>query len=613
MACNVTRFARHSAYAAIALAGIAAPAAAQDQPYDTTVFFGDSLTDAGFFRPLLPASVQPLIGQFTTNPGDVYSQILADFYGTNGDPNGNGQTGDNYAAGGARVNINTTGALGPIPSLQTQVNNYLAANGGAASPNSLYTVFGGANDLFAITNGGADPTTTIGGAVAGQVAIVGQLSNAGARYIFVPNIPDLGSTPAFRAQGAVAQGQGTALTVTYNNALYAGLNAAGLRYIPLNNFALINEILANPGLYGFTNTTGTACQPQITANSLTCSPASYVTPTADQDYVFADGVHPTTASHRILASYALSVLEGPRQIALMPYVASLAGRSRVDRIAIHANRPIADGMGLWAEGSYDGSSLEVGNGYKEKVKSLLAGFDWSKGGLRAGVFAGAGWGDTKFNTFGGGFSQDDVTLGGYAGWYGDNFWARGTLGYSWLKNDIDRDIQLGATVRRHSGSADGSNFFGALQGGYEFRNDSFSHGPVIGLVAQQIRVDGYAEDGSTLSTSLAFGSQKFNSLVGSIGYKAEMNLGSNVRPYIQLSYDKEFGDLADEVTAQLQSMPETTPYAVPGLSFDDDYVTLQLGMRAQFGALSANIGGNVTAMNDDGTNWGIRAGIGTKF
>lgn len=86
-----------------------------------------------------------------------------------------------------------------------------------------------------------------------------------------------------------------------------------------------------------------------------------------------------------------------------------------------------------------------------------------------------------------------------------------------------------------------------------------------------------------------------------------------MRPYIQLSYDKEFGNLADEVTAQLQSMPDTTPYAVPGLSFDDDYVTLQLGMRAQFGALSANVGGNVTAMNDDGTNWGIRAGIGTKF
>lgn len=613
MARQFTRFARHSAFAALAFASLAAPAAAQDDPYNTTIFFGDSLTDAGFFRPLLPASVRPVTGQFTTNPGDVYSQIIADFYGTNGDANGNGQTGDNYAAGGARVNINTTGALGPIPSLQTQVNNYLASTGGTADPNSLYTVFGGANDLFAITNAGADPATTIGGAVAGQVAIVGQLTAAGARYIFVPNIPDLGATPAFRAQGPIAQGQGTALTVTYNNALYSGLNAAGLRYIPLNNFALINEIIANPGLYGFTNTTGTACQPQITANSLTCNPTSYVTPTAPEDYVFADGVHPTTASHRILASYALSVLEGPRQVALIPYVSSIAGRSRVNRVALHADRPLADGLGLWAEGSYDGQSMDVGNGYEGKAKSLLAGFDWSSGGIRAGVFAGAGWSDTDFDTFGGGFSQDDVTLGGYAGWYGQNFWARGQLGYSWLKHDIDRDIELGATVRRHSGSTDGSNFFGAIQGGYDFRSDEFTHGPVLGLVAQRIRIDGYAEDGATLATSLAFDSQSFDSLVGSIGYRAEMNIGSNVRPYIQLTYDKEFGDLEDEVFAQLQSMPDTTPYAVPGLSFDDSSVNAQLGLRGQFGAFTAHVGGNMTALNGNGTSWGIRAGIGTRF
>ncbi|NLB58642.1 MAG: hypothetical protein GX805_09310, partial [Gammaproteobacteria bacterium] len=40
---------------AIALA--AGPALAEDQ-FSRTVFFGDSLTDAGFFRPLLPPEVQ---------------------------------------------------------------------------------------------------------------------------------------------------------------------------------------------------------------------------------------------------------------------------------------------------------------------------------------------------------------------------------------------------------------------------------------------------------------------------------------------------------------------------------------------------------------------------
>ncbi len=104
-----------------------------------------------------------------------------------------------------------------------------------------------------------------------------------------------------------------------------------------------------------------------------------------------------------------------------------------------------------------------------------------------------------------------------------------------------------------------------------------------------------------------------NSLVGSIGYRAEMNLSGNVRPYMQLTYDKEFGNLDDEAYAQLQSMPETTPYAVPGVTFDDSYVTGQLGLRGQFGNVSANLGGTFTALNRDGTVWGVQAGVGVKF
>ena len=70
--------------AAIVLA--AAPAFAQ-QTYSRTVFFGDSLTDAGYYRPLLPASVQAVTGQFTTNPDWVWAQYIADYYSTNGSAN----------------------------------------------------------------------------------------------------------------------------------------------------------------------------------------------------------------------------------------------------------------------------------------------------------------------------------------------------------------------------------------------------------------------------------------------------------------------------------------------------------------------------------------------
>src|SRR5690606_38296778 len=136
--------------AAVALA--AAPTFASDA-FSRTVFFGDSVTDAGYFRPLLvqqdPAAA--VLGRFTTNPGLVWAEWLALHYCADATPNGNGQSGDNYAAGGAMVATDRMGPpFGLPPSLATQVATHLSASGGHADPDALYTVWGGANDLFSV-------------------------------------------------------------------------------------------------------------------------------------------------------------------------------------------------------------------------------------------------------------------------------------------------------------------------------------------------------------------------------------------------------------------------------------------------------------------------------
>src|SRR3546814_6872207 len=97
------------------------------------------------------------------------------------------------------------------------MNNYLAANGGRADPNALYSVWGGANDVFAVVSDPAQAQAIIGGAVTAQVTIVGTLQAAGAQYVLVPNLPDIGLTPSFRAGGAAAMGPGTALAAAYND------------------------------------------------------------------------------------------------------------------------------------------------------------------------------------------------------------------------------------------------------------------------------------------------------------------------------------------------------------------------------------------------------------
>ncbi|KRA17894.1 MULTISPECIES: autotransporter domain-containing esterase [unclassified Lysobacter] len=596
---------------AAALALATAPAFAQT--YSQTVFFGDSLTDSGHFRPALIQAVGPngaQIGRFTTNPGLVWAEYLADYYGTNAVSDNQGGT--NYAVGGARTGTNTAGALGPIPSLTTQVTGYLAANGGRADSRALYTVWGGANDLFAVAGGGSP--TLIGAAVTSQIGLVGTLTNAGAKYILVPTIPDLGLTPQFRAGGAAQQAAGTQLSTTYNNALFGGLATAGYRVIPLDTFNLLREIVANPAPYGITNVTGTACNPQITASSVTCSPLNYVNPTAPDTYAFADGVHPSSRAHKILGDYAVSILEAPRQIALLPNSEAMVGRSRADRVANHlAGKPEGDGMRWWADARGDFQRYGKGDVYDGSGPSIAGGVDWTRGDWVFGGFAGFGKQSLDFGRNAGEFDQSDATLGGFAAWYGANAWVNGQLSWTKVDYDIDRRVVLGPTSRVHRGSTDGKNLTAAISAGWEFGDGALRHGPVIGFVAQRIDVDGFKESDPALATSLAYNDQSFDSLIGSAGWQVSYAINDHLKPYARLTYDREFEDADKEVFARLQSMPGTAPYAVPGHDFDQSYGTLLIGARTQLFGLDANLGSSVTVGQAGGNHATVFATIGAGF
>ena len=81
-----------------------------------------------------------------------------------------------------------------------------------------------------------------------------------------------------------------------------------MQVIQFNTSALLNEIIANPSLYGFVNATQRAC---TTPSSLQCTPSTLVAPNANMNYVFADGVHPTTGADLVLAQAIVSMITGP--------------------------------------------------------------------------------------------------------------------------------------------------------------------------------------------------------------------------------------------------------------------------------------------------------------
>jgi outer membrane lipase/esterase len=609
---------------AAALAVAAMPLYAQSQPtFTQTVFFGDSLTDGGFFRPLLPLGVQAVTGQFTTNPGQVWAQYLADYYGTNGASAWYGTgagtrpgTGTNWALGGARVGQTTVGPLGYTPSMVAQVTDYLSRNGGHADPGALYTVWGGANDLFAVQADPAHAQAIIGGAVASEVGIVGTLTTAGAKYILVPTIPDLGLTPSARAGGAGAMSQSTALSATYNSALFGALASSNMRVIPLDTFHFLQEIVNNPSTYGIVNVTGTACLPPG-SSSLTCNPTSLASPNAPYDYAFADGVHPTTGSHKLLSQFAVSVIEGPRQIAILPHSEATIGRARTELLATGlGNRPTSDGMRWWAsvlDTNQRSGRGGTANDFDGNAPSLNGGVQWAAGNLTYGAFGAYGKASMDWGQRRGNFKQTDTTLGGFVGWYGDGPWANAQLSYTWLNYDVRRDIVLGPAVRSHRGSASGSNLTGAGSAGWTFNQGKLSHGPVLSLVSQRIHVDGFAETDPSLSTSLAYNSQSFNSLVASVGWQASLALSEHITPYVKLTLDRELQKPAAEVFATAQSMPGTLPFAVPGVALDRDYGTAQFGVRTELFGLDVQTGASLTVNQSNGNNASVFVTMGSKF
>ncbi len=608
-----SRTVRTALAAALALAVL--PAAAHDQPFSSTVFFGDSLTDAGYFRPLLPPNVQAVTGQFTTNPGLVWSQWLAEHYGTQARPNGNGQTGDNHAAGGARNGVDVTGALGFTPSLATQAAGYLAANGGRADPDALYTVWGGANDLFAVTTDPGNAQAIIGAAVGAQVGIIGGLQAAGARYVLVPNIPDLGLTPSFRAQGPAAAAQGSALATGYNQALFSTLASNGLAVIPVDTFAFLREVVADPAQFGIANVTGTACMPQITAQSLTCNPTSLVSPDAPQTYLFADGVHPASGAHAALADLAIAAIEGPRQMAVLPHSAAATGRNRAQRVGAQvSNRGDAEGARWWADLRGDFQRYAHGDHYDGTGPALLVGMDWGRDGLAYGGFIGYGVQGNDWGSRRGNWDQSEASIGGYIGWSAESGgWINAQLSYTSLDFDIERQVPLGPALRTHGGSTDGSSVALAVQGGWQFGDGALRHGPVLGVVAQRVEVDGFAESDPGLSTSLAYLDQEFDSTVGSAGWQLSYAIHDTLAPYARVTIDREFEDEAAQAFARSQSIAGSLPYAVPGVEYDQSWTTLTFGARTKLFGLDADIGASVNSGQKGGKHSMVFASVGAGF
>jgi phospholipase/lecithinase/hemolysin len=278
-----------------------APTLAGAASFQALYVFGDSLSDPGNAAAMSGNQFPPSPGRFSNGP--VAAEYLAALMGVPGGPAESGGT--NFAVGGATTGTENynfeVGSPLPLPiefemtGVAAQIANALA--GPAFNPSrTLFLVWAGPNDIFlGLETDPSEMRAVIAQAVANLASDVEALAGAGARYILVPNMADLGATPFAASKGPDFQAFLSDVTEAFNAALASAMSAlerrlhGRVRIAVFDTFAMQRLIVQRPRLFGFTDTTSYCL----------AHPDAFP---ACKGFVFFDEVHATTAAHRIIGT-----------------------------------------------------------------------------------------------------------------------------------------------------------------------------------------------------------------------------------------------------------------------------------------------------------------------
>ena len=585
--------------------GFAGSASAQS--FSDVVVFGDSLSDSGNAAAGLGL---PAGTSFTTNPDPVWAEIVAGAFGASGSNSLAG--GPNYAFAGACVNPATPCTQDTVPRVTQQIDMHLSARGGSADPGALYALWGGANDvsdsaLFALSqNNPAIAGGYVLAAADAAVAQVRRLREAGARLVVVANVPDISLTPY--AVNLGAQGALGALAGEYNKKLDAGIREGEDGVVPVNLHALVREIAANPGAYGFTSTTGTACRAPVSAGavSITCGPEgspSRVTYAsgANQTHLFADRSHPSGAGHAMMAALVTSALAAPLQVSLAGEAGAEAAEAHHGVISAERAADFALPVGSWrgyARGGFGrndaGAFARLGDIESDMTAVTLG------AGHRAGPDL--SWGAALSiarheNEIAGANLGGDAVLGSLHGaWRSGGLQVSVALTLGQTSVDVERFIALGAAARIERGSTDAAQFGGEFDLACTLgASETLRHGPFFGLSLLNQEVKGYRESGDS-STAMNFSDFSRNSFIARGGYRFDWSIGK-FHPYARIAYEHEFEDDPIRVSAGSNTMAGR--FALPGFEPASSIVSADLGLSTKLGERASGLLGYSGRFGED--------------
>lgn len=295
----------------------------KNRGFKTIIAFGDSLTDVGNVAGITIPGNAPLINGYfeETHFSDnvIWIEQVAAFLKLPTPTPGRGPVtslppltnGSDWAWGGAEADpgfIDLPSTTEPVPNLLTQVESYLAAN--KADPNNLYSIWAGADNFL---EGDHNPVE----AVDAVVQAIRLLYIGGARHFLVFNLPQLGDTPAAIAGGPAVEIAAELYSVTFNKLLKNALFEISQDRRFKGNFYFVDiftefVIAIDTVRLGGTYTPSFFVPgPPVAISNVTGLGLIFfqTTGTFPTNFLFWDGVHPTTQGHQVVAGLVLQALK----------------------------------------------------------------------------------------------------------------------------------------------------------------------------------------------------------------------------------------------------------------------------------------------------------------
>ncbi|MCE6979042.1 autotransporter domain-containing protein [Pseudomonas frederiksbergensis] len=621
------------------LAAACAQAIAAPNPYSNFVVFGDSLNDAGQFTDTGgPAGATQ---RFTNRTGPVYldgsgelrslnsTQLLGGRLGFSPDQTAASTSavranqgladGNNWAVGGYRTDqildsITTESATGE----RTRAG-YLPTNNFRADPNALYYISGGGNDFLQ----GLVLNTTQANAAADRLAdSVQTLQSAGAKYIVVWLLPDLGLAPA--VNGTSLQASISQLSTEFNQQLVTRLAGINAEIIPLNIPLLLQETFADPARFGLatgqnltaTCFSGNGCTENAVygINSTTPDPSKLI---------YNDSVHPTETGQKLIADYAYSLLAAPWELTLLPEMAHATLRAHQDELrsqwqsdwenwqAVGQWRAIVAGGGqhLDVDSQSSGASAD-GSGYNLNIGGSYRLNEAWRVGVAAGFYrqnleAGSNDSDYKLNSYlATAFAQFQQNR-----WWADAALTGGKLDY----DNLERKFDLGVSEGAEKGDTDGHLWAFSTRLGYDIAQpgSEWHLSPFISADYAKVEVDGYSEN-SNRSTALTFDDQTRDSKRLGVGLQGKYNFTRQTQVFGEYAHEREYEDDTQKVNIALNSLP-SLDFNLQGYTPQSHLNRLTLGVSHKLTADLALRGGYTLRKDDDFTQQGINVGVTLDF